>query len=105
MRKALTKFNTSRNYARAIIFCLLFIILMFGANFNRLSIPYPVFIFLQIVCATIGVLSYAAYIYWKTRNWKKDVYNILYNLIAFFLLGLLVFIIVGFSVLVISNKN
>jgi hypothetical protein len=97
MKGTLAKFNTSRSYALAIIFCFIFPILMFGANFNRLSIPYPVLIFLLIVCAIISILSYTGYIYLKIRNWNKYIYNVIYNLMAFFLLGLLVFIVVYIS--------
>ncbi|ASU33478.1 hypothetical protein MuYL_1580 [Mucilaginibacter xinganensis] len=78
---------------------------MLGVNFNEFNIPYPVFIFLLIVCAMISVLSYAGYIYWKIRDWNKYIYNVIYNLMAFFLLGLLVSVIVGFTFLVILNKD
>ena len=96
---------TSRTYALAIIFCLLFTIVMFAANFNSYAMPYPVFIALLVICATISVLSYAGYIYGKVRSWKTGGYNILYNLILFFLLGSLVFLIIGFPVLVLSNER
>jgi len=105
MKTGSTVLITSRTYALSIIFCLLFTIVMFGANFERYTMPYHLFITLLIICAIISVLSYAGYIYGKIRSWKRNGYNILYNLISFFLLGLLVLLIIGFPVLVLSHER
>jgi hypothetical protein len=100
-----SKLKNSRVYLIAIMLCALIEILVFGGNFNRLSIPYAIFEGIFFTCAIISTLSYAAIIYLTILKWRKNTWVALYLGLKLLLIGFLVFLTVFPVVIGIRTNN